>query len=450
MTRKIIGVQLFLFQPDSTMLYFFSTNHNATNTHACRHTEKHETESAMTENDLTLLRIDKSGTPSRSLKKKRYILIVFMIGLLIGTGFLYQKGFLTPAVAVQTASVQKIYPSQTFTILNASGYVVAQRKAAVAAKITGRLMYLAVEEGSRVKKGDIIARLDNEDALAVRDQALASVQTARFLLEQSLAELTDASLSYNRSKKLVSAGYIAESEFDAADARLKRARAAVQANQSAVSNSQAALKGAEVTLDYANLRAPFDAVVLTKNADIGDIVTPLGAAANAKASVVDVADMDSLKVEVDVSESNIEKVFKDQPCEIYLDALPSERFAGRVHMIVPTADRTKASVMVKVAFDALNPKVLPEMSAKVAFLLREVTESEMQPVTAVPATAIVYRNNRTVAFRISGNRAAGAPVAPGRRMDGLIEILSGLNIGDKVLISPPDNIFEGTKVKLAP
>jgi RND family efflux transporter MFP subunit len=403
----------------------------------------------MTETDLTQLHIDKSGIPSRSLKKKRYVLIVFLTGLIIATGYLYHKGFLTPAVAVQITSVQKIYPSQTFTILNASGYVVAQRKAAVATKITGRLMYLAVEEGSRVKKGDIIARLDNEDALAVKEQALASVQTARFLLEQSLAELSDATSSYNRSKELVSSGYIARSEFDTADARFKRARAAVQANQSAVSNSQAALKGAEVTLDYTNLRAPFDAVVLTKNADIGDIVTPLGAAANAKASVVDVADMDSLKVEVDVSESNIEKVFKDQPCEIHLDALPSERFAGRVHMIVPTADRTKASVMVKVAFDVLSPKVLPEMSAKVAFLLREATEAEMQPVTAVPATAVVHRNNQTFAFRISGDRAAGAPVTLGRRMDGMSEILSGLDIGDKVVVSPPDNILEGTKVKLA-
>ena len=371
------------------------------------------------------------------------------MGLLIAAGFLYNKGILTPAVEVQITSVQKIYPSQTFTILNASGYVVAQRKAAVATKITGRLVYLAVEEGSRVKKGDIIARLENEDTLAVKDQALASVQTARFQREQSLAELSDATLSYNRSKELVSAGYIAKAEFDAADARFKRAKAAAQASQAAISNSQAALKGAEVTLDYANLRAPFDAVVLTKNADIGDIVTPLGAAANAKAAVVDVADMDSLKVEVDVSESNIEKVFMKQPCEIQLDALPSERFPGKVHMIVPTADRTKASVMVKVAFNTLSPKVLPEMSAKVAFLLREITEAEMQPITAVPTSAIVHRNNQTVVFRISGNRAAGVPVAVGRRMNGMSEILSGLNIGDKVLVSPSENILEGTKVKLA-
>jgi RND family efflux transporter MFP subunit len=425
------------------------SSHIATKTQNQYQAGRPGTESAMTETDLTQLRIDKSGIPDRAIKRKRYILPVLLAGLFITAGLLYQKGFLTPAVEVQTASVQKLYPSQTFTVLNASGYVVAQRKAAVATKITGRLVYLAVEEGSRIKKGDIIARLENEDALAAKDQALASLQAARFQLDQSLAELNDATLSYHRSKELVAAGYIAKSEFDAADARFKRARAAAQASKALVSNSQAALKGAEVALDYANLRAPFDAVVLTKNADIGDIVTPLGAAANAKAAVVDVADMDSLKLEVDVSESNIEKVFTDQPCEIYLDALPSERFGGKVHMIVPTADRTKASVMVKVSFDTLSPKILPEMSAKVAFLSREITEAEMQPITAVPASAVVHRNNQTIVFRISGDRAAGAQVTLGRQMNGMVEILSGLNIGDKILASPSEKIVEGTKVKIA-
>lgn len=403
----------------------------------------------MIENDLSKLHIDKTGIRTSASSRKRYVLIALLAGLLIAAGFLYKKGVLTPAVSVQTTSVQKMYPSQTFTVLNASGYVVAQRKAAVATKITGRLVYLAVEEGSRVKKGDIIARLENEDTLAIKDQALAGVQTARFQLEQSLAELNEATLAYHRGKELVSAGYIARSEFDTADARFKRARAAAKANQAAISSSRAALQGAEVTLDYANLRAPFDAVVLTKNADIGDIVTPLGAAANAKAAVVDVADMDSLRVEVDVSESNIEKVYKDQPCEIRLDALPSERFPGKVHMIVPTADRTKASVMVKVAFNDLSPKVLPEMSAKVAFLLRDITEAETLPILAVPASAVVQRNDQAICFRISGDRASGVRVAVGRRMDGMSEILSGLSTGDKILAAPTENILEGTKVKLA-
>jgi RND family efflux transporter MFP subunit len=400
------------------------------------------------ENSLSHLHIDKSRHPSSS-RKKRYIPFVLGIALLFAAGWLYHLGVLGPAVSVQTVSVQKMYPSQTITVLNASGYVVAQRKAAVASKITGRLIYLSVEEGSRVKKGEIIARLENNDSLAARDQAEAGLHTARFQLEQSLAELTEATLTYNRNKDLIAGGYIAKSDFDAADARYKRAIAMVHANEAAVRNREAALKAAEVTVDYANLRAPFDAVVLTKNADVGDIVTPLGAAANAKAAVVNVADMDSLKVEVDVSESNIGKVFMHQPCEIYLDALPAERFAGRVHIIVPTADRTKASVMVKVAFDALNPRVLPEMSAKVAFLSRAIQETEKQPVMALPAAAVLSRKDRSVVFGMVQDKAVEIPITIGRQLNGMVEIVAGVNIGDKIIASPAGNLQDGTKVKLA-
>lgn len=402
----------------------------------------------MTEDNLSRLHIDKTRQHPHS-RTKRYMLLIIVIALPVAAGWLYHRGVIGPAVSVQTITVQKMYPSQTITVLNASGYVVAQRKAAVASKITGRLIYLAVEEGSRVQKGDIIARLENDDSLAARDQAEAGLHTARFQLEQSRAELTEATLMYNRHKDLIAGGYIAASDFDATDARYKRAMAAVQANEAAVRNREAALKAAEVTVDYANLRAPFDAVVLTKNADIGDIVTPLGAAANAKAAVVDVADMKSLKVEVDVSESNIEKVFLHQPCEIYLDALPAERFPGKVHIIVPTADRTKASVMVKVAFDALSPQVLPEMSAKVAFLSREIQASEKQPVMALPASAVLSRNNRSVVFGIVQDKAVEIPITAGREMNDKIEMVTGVTIGDKIIAAPADNIQNGTKVKLA-
>ena len=259
-------------------------------------------------------------------------------------------GLLTPALTVQVAGLQSIYPSQTFTVLNASGYVVAQRKAAVASKITGRLISLSVEEGSRVKTGEVIARLENEDSLAALNRAQANVNLARSNLDQAKAELEDAQLSHHRNEQLVAKGFVAQSTVDASEARYKRAKATVAAQEAAIRASEAALEEAKVMVEYSNIRAPFDAVVLTKNADIGDIVTPLGAAANAKAAVVTIADMSSLQVEVDVSESNISQVRVGQPCEIRLDAFPDLRFKGVVHMIVPTADRTKASVLVKVAF----------------------------------------------------------------------------------------------------
>jgi RND family efflux transporter MFP subunit len=404
----------------------------------------------MTENDLARLHIDKSQFSRKSSWKRRCGWLLFLAMAIACTGYLYRRGLLTPAIEVQTASVQKIFPSQTFTVLNASGYVVAQRKAAVAAKITGRLIYLAVEEGSHVKRGEIIARLENDDTTAAKHEAEAALAAARHRLEQAVAELDDATLAYHRSQKLAAGGYIARSELDSATARFRRARAGVEVSQSDVANGKAALDAADVALGYSYIRAPFDAVVLTKNADIGDIVTPLGAAANAKAAVVNLADMRSLQVEVDVSESNIEKVHQGQPCEIYLDALPDERMSGRVHMIVPTADRTKASIMVKIAFKHLNPAILPEMSAKVAFLSHAVQENEKQPVTVVPDATVLRRDGRSWVYRITGNRAVAVPIHTGRRLNELDEILSGPAVGDKVVMSPGSRIRSGDVIKVAP
>ena len=402
----------------------------------------------MADEDLAKLRIDKVKVTSRRHRKRRYVLIALALLLVLGLGFLYRKGMLTPALEVQVATVQNIYPSQTFTLLNASGYVVAQRKAAVASKVTGRLVFLAVEEGNRVKKGELIARLESEDTKAARDQAQANVVLARHNLDQAKAELKDASLNYTRRKELAAGGYIAQSDFDAAEARYRKAEAAVAAQEAALRASTAGLREAEVMLEYANIRAPFDAVVLTKNADIGDIVTPIGAAAEAKAAVVTIADMDSLQVEVDVSESNIQQVKVAQPCEIRLDSLPETRFPGKVHMIVPTADRTKASILVKVAFAEKDPRVLPQMSAKVAFLSRPVAEDERKPLRAVPAATIVSTDGRSAVFAVRSDRVEKATVRVGRHLGDMTEILDGLQVGDRVVTAPLKKVKDGTRVKV--
>jgi len=399
--------------------------------------------------DLSKLRIDKQSISQRQGKKKRYLLLSVALLLIILLVILYFKGVLKPAVEVQVISVQRIYPAQTFTLLNASGYVVAQRKAAVASKITGRLVFLGVEEGNRVKKGEVIARLENDDAKAAMERAKADAKVAHFKLEQSQAEMDDAVLDYNRKKELVEKEIIARSQFDAAETRFKKARAAVAAHQAALRASEAALKEVGVSLEYTIIRAPFDAVVLTKNADIGDIVTPIGAAADAKAAVVNIADMDSLQVEVDVSESNIEEVKVGQPCEIQLDALPNDRFRGVVHMIVPTADRSKASILVKTAFIEKDPRILPEMSAKVAFLSRQITPEEENPFKALPSNAVVNREGETLVFVVQNNRALKTPVHLGRRLDTMVEILDGVEVGDQVATAPLDKIKNGIKVRVA-
>jgi len=223
----------------------------------------------------------------------------------------------------------------------------------------------------------------------------------------------------------------------------------VAAAEAAIKASAAALKNAEVQLEYTLLRAPFDGVVLTKNADIGDIVTPLGAAVNAKASVVTIADMNSLMVEVDVSEANIEQVKKGQPCEIMLDALPENRFRGAVHMIVPTADRSKATVLVKVRFLNRDRRILPEMSARVAFLTREVQDKEQKPRIALNPGATITRNGRTLVYLIKDNRAFTSPVRLGEPIGDMREVLAGLKVGDRIVVKPLDRLKNGIKIKLA-
>ncbi|BCS53514.1 hemolysin secretion protein D [Geobacter sp. SVR] len=365
------------------------------------------------------------------------------------TAVLAFKGLFSPRVEVETAVVSQVYPSQSFSLLNASGYVVAQRKSAVAAKTTGRLVWLGVEEGSRVRGGQVIARLENEDVTANRRQAAANLVNSRAVLAQAEAELKDATLTFNRNKELLSQGVVAQADLDASEARYKRAVAGVAAGRAAIDAARAALRGADVAVDYTLIRAPFDGVVLTKDADVGDIVTPIGAAVNAKAAVVTMADMGSLQVEADVSESSLQKVRQGQPCEIQLDALPETRFSGTVHMIVPTADRSKATVLAKVRFDRLDSRILPEMSARVAFLQRQVTADEKRPRTAVNPAAVVKRDNRDCIYLIAGDRVKEVPVTVGRRIGDQVEILAGAKAGDKVALKPLERLKDGSRIKTA-
>lgn len=403
----------------------------------------------MASEDLSQLKIDKTTDIYRPQRRRKLIYITVGICFIVLLGVFYVKGVFTPAVQVEAANVTQVYPSQTFTLLNASGYVVAQRKAAVASKVTGRLISITVEEGSRVRKGEVIARLENDDVIALRDQADANLSAVRYNLEQSKAELNDATASFNRNKELVRQGYISKAENDVSEARYNKAVAAVAAAEAAIKANAAGLQNAKVSLEYTLIRAPFDAVVLTKNADVGDIVSPLSASANAKAAVVTIADMDSLQVEVDVSESNLQQVKIGQPCEIQLDAFPDSRFRGMVHMIVPTADRTKATVMVKVRFMDKDNRILPEMSAKVAFLSREVREDEKKPRTALNRAAIMERNGNKSVYLIKENRVVETVVTLGEKLGDTVEVLSGVKAGDRVVLKPLEKMRNGSRIKIA-
>ncbi|BDV42478.1 hemolysin secretion protein D [Geotalea uraniireducens] len=401
----------------------------------------------MANDDLGKLKIDKTAAfrPTGRRRKKFWLVVAAVVLVLIA---LAASGVFTPAVEIEAGTVSQVFPYQTFTLLNASGYVVAQRKAAVAAKLTGRLDWLGVEEGSRVRRGQILARLENQDAVAARAQAAANLKSAEAQLEQARAELNDATLSFNRQKQLLKDGIIAKADYDSAEARFLQARGGVDGAQAGIRAAAAALRGAEVNVEYSYIRAPFNAVVLTKDADVGDIVTPIGAAADAKAAVVTIADLGSLQVEADVSESNLEKVKMGQPCVIQLDALPEAKFPGVVHMIVPTADRSKATVMVKVRFLTPDPRILPEMSARVAFLDHALESGDQTPRTAVPPTAVAERGGRRVAFVVAGQRVSERPVTVGARIGDMVEIKSGLKAGERIALKPVAKLNDGSKIKI--
>ena len=400
--------------------------------------------------DIAKLKIEKSEKLIRpGRRRKKPLIIAAIVLLLLTAGGLYFGGILVPALSVDVTTVSQFYPSQSISLLNASGYIVAQRKAAVASKVTGRLVALMVEEGSKIKQGEVIARMENTDVSAIRDQAAANLNTARATLGQARADRDNAQKEYERYKQLVAKEYVSRSDYEVAETRYRRAVEGVKAAEAAVHAAEAALKNAEAGLDYTLIRAPFDAVVLTKNADIGDIVTPIGAAANAKAAVVTIADMNSLQVEVDVSETSITTIRVGQPCDIQLDALPDMRFRGEVYAIVPTVDRSKATVLVKVRFLDKDRRMLPDMSAKVSFLPRRLAPEEMKPRLAAGRSALIERSGGTFAYLLEGNRVRETPVRVGARYGDMVEILSGLKTGDRIVVNPPKGLKDGSRIKVA-
>ncbi|QLA19599.1 efflux RND transporter periplasmic adaptor subunit [Desulfolutivibrio sulfoxidireducens] len=397
--------------------------------------------------DLDKLRIDKSGksAQARGGKSRIRLAAAILVAAAIVAAFF---AFSPSSHTVEAGKAAMAYPSRALTLLTASGYVVAERKASLATKATARLVWIGVEEGSTAKRGDIVARLENEDVTAALERAVAQLETARHRISEARAEVTDAALHHTRMSRLVKNDYVARSEHDSATARKDKAAAALAQAETELAAREAAVAEARANLEYTLIRVPFNAVVLTKNADVGDIISPLGASANAKAAVVSIADLSSLQVEVDVSESNLAKVRQGEPCEITLDAYPDERFQGMVHMIVPTADRTKATVMVKIRFHTLDPRIMPEMSAKAAFLSRPLGPGEDVPRLAVPARAVTKRDGRDVVYRITDGRAELLEVTVTAPLGDMVEVSGPVSPGDRLVLSPPASIKNGDAIDI--
>ena len=404
----------------------------------------------MTTEDLSRLKIDRSAnttTGSLPRQRRRWVKIAFAIAVIGGAAILAGKWF-NASPAVETVIVASAYPSQNYTLLNATGYAVAQRKAAVSSKATGRMEWLGVLEGSQVKKNQLIARLENRDVTASLEQAAANTKVAQANLEQGMAELQDAEQAFKRSQKLLEQKFISSATHDTAVARYNKSKAAMSGFRAAIVAAQANQRVAQVAVDQTLIRAPFDGVILTKNANVGDNITPFSSATDSKGAVVTIADMDTLEVEVDVSESSLSKIKIGQPCEIQLEAFPDLRLAGVVSRMVPTVDRSKATLLVKVRFVDRDPRVLPDMSAKVAFLSKIVPPEEKKPVTAVQPAAITERDHKKWIFVVKEDKAQQTEVSVGKKIGELVEI-HGVKAGDKVVLNPTEKLKDGSKVVLA-
>ncbi|MBK7630303.1 MAG: efflux RND transporter periplasmic adaptor subunit [Ignavibacteriales bacterium] len=385
--------------------------------------------------DLSSLRIDRSNKPEVNSSKKNILILIGVIVLFV-IGYFIITSVLGNSVEVKltTAVLQK--PGQTTASLQASGYVVAQRKAAIASKGTGRLIFLGVVEGDKVVKNQIIGKLENTDILPQLEEAKANLQLY-------IADLVSAENTFNREKELYQKGLSSQQTFDQAKAGYDRLLASID-----IANAR--IKQFEVAIENTLIRAPFDGTVLTKNAEIGEIVAPFGGSTTSKTAVVTIADMKSLLVEADVSESNIEKIKVNQDCEIILDAYPEKSYSAYVFKIVPTADRSKATVLVKVGFKNYDLRVLPEMSAKVSFFTEPVDTSitNQKPILVIPSSSVRIDGEKKYVFTILDNKAVKNEIITGQTLGSYVEVISGLISGQKVIDKLDDKIKNGAEVKI--
>jgi HlyD family secretion protein len=433
--------------------------------------------------DLSSLRIhrdegDGGSGAGRALKAVLFgTVVVVLVGALL-IGYRAWSTSVLPEVDVSRASVESA--SDGVEILTATGYVVAHRKAAVSPKISGRLEYLAVDIGYHVKAGQIIGRLEHRDLdaqlaeskgsltnlQAAKAQFEAELEQARAVLMQAKANAEKSRLELERQTKLVDQGVTTQSSYDNAlaqsrvdDAQVKSSEAAIRSTQARINSAsaqivsaQARSQGIEVQIEYTNVRAPFDGLVISKDAEVGENVVPaIFGGASARGSIVTIVDPNTLEVEADINEPNIGKISMGLPAEIMLDAIPGEKLPGETYQIVPTADRQKATVKVKVRFNKPDERILPDMNAKIVFLQKPDKSGQQQGVSrvTVPKSAVQERDGKKAVFVLAGDRVTQQSVTLGSESADRVEIKQGLAGGEQVVVRGADALANGSRVKLA-
>jgi len=397
--------------------------------------------------DLAALRLERE--PDRP--GRRWIAWVVLLAVAALAGVAGWRWFTRERpIEVETATVSERAAGTQAAVLNAAGYVTARRRATVASKITGKLVEVNVEEGMAVREGQVLARLDDATLRATLALAEAQTQAARRGVRENEVRLHEAQLTLARLNRLIASGLSTQAEVEAAQAQVDSydARILAAQEQVRVAEQQAAL--AQTNLDDTIIRAPFSGVAISKDAQPGETVSPVSAGGGfTRTGICTIVDMDSLEIEVDVNEAYINRVKPGQDVSAALDAYPDAPIPARVITMVPTADRQKATVLVRIEFKQLDARILPDMGVKVTFLRDDEAADApaARPVALVPKTAIRAEGNQSYAFVVSSagvvdRRAVKVGGADGDR----VEVIAGLTAGERVVISPPPALTSGASV----
>ncbi|MBI4623897.1 MAG: efflux RND transporter periplasmic adaptor subunit [Verrucomicrobia bacterium] len=394
--------------------------------------------------DLRITRNSKPDAPRRMLPG--VVAVIALLAVAMAVWWLTRP----KPIAVRTAVAREVAAGTGAerTVLNASGYITARREATVSSKFTGKVMEVLIEEGVRVKEGQILARLDDTNVQASLHLARAQLDLTRTAQEETRVRIKEAEQDWQRQKSLRQTDAAPRADYDRAEATALayRARLAQQQNEVTVAERTVAIW--QQQLDDTIIRAPFAGIVTSKNAQPGEMISPMSAGGFTRTGICTIVDMESLEIEIDVNESYINRVEPGQPVEATLDAYPEWKIPCKVIAIIPTADRQKSTVKVRVGFDKLDPRILPQMAVKVAF--REtgaVTLRATGRAVIIPKNAVRNHNGRDVAFVIQNGRAERRAVTITRTQDGDVSISAGVSAGERVAVDAPAGLTDGMAVE---
>ena len=392
------------------------------------------------------LRIKRNDKPESNFRIRPVAIGIFALVLAAGVIWWLTR---PKAIEVRTVVAREISgASGDHTVLNASGYVTARRAATVSSKVTGKVVEVLIEEGMKVKEGQVVARLDDTNVKAGRDVAQAQLESARAALDETRVQLKQANQEFQRITELAKQHIASQSDLALAESNAKslQAHLAQQAVDVTVADRNVALW--QQQMDDMIIRAPFAGIVTTKDAQPGEMISPVSAGGGfTRTGIGTVVDMDSLEIEIDVNESYINRVQPAQPVVATLDAYPEWKIPCQVIAIIPTADRQKSTVKVRVGFDKLDPRILPEMAVKVAF--RETGGGTATAIRAVmiPKNAVLSQDGRDVVFVVQNGRAERRAVTVIDTQGDDSVLSAGVSAGDSVVVDSPAGLIDGTAVK---